>query len=423
MKSLLEHMKNVPDPRCSRKKMHESAEILTCLVAGYLCGMTSLRRCLGWAKMKLCTLRKHMSLTHGIASVSTVSRLLSSIDEELFLCVFMEWVGEILDSKGCHVAIDGKALCAAGSKVKGERAPLLLNAIDVATGLVLGQLPLKDKPSEITAIPRLLELLDIRGSIITIDAVGTQTQIMEQIRDQGGHFVLLVKKNQPSAYEEILETFDALEKEKKNLAVDPHYKGRYPDLISKYEREQGMEKNRDRYEYREYSICNDPSILTKAMEEWVSIKSVGCIRQTRILLVKNRLGEDITPSPGQLAREGSSRQPLPEKGDGEKADFQVVGVVSDMEMTAKEMGRYKRSHWLVENRLHHVLDDTFREDRSPAKGSRNNLALIRKFAYNILRIAKDRERLTNPMTEIMDLFAFKQGMMEKYLFNGIESYY
>ena len=423
MDSLLKHMERVQDPRCSRKKKHVAAEILTYLVGGYLCGMTSLRRCLNWAEMSLSILQKHMCLAHGIASVATVSRLLSSIDEELFLYVFMEWVGEILDSKGCHIAIDGKALRAAASKVKGERAPMLMHAMDAATGLVLAQLSLDDKPSEITTIPRLLKLLDIHDSIITIDAIGTQTQIMEQIREQGGHFVLMVKKNQPNAYEEIIRTFEKLEEEKKKQDADPHYKGPYAGIIDKYDHAESVEKNRDRNEYREYSICNDPSILTKTLDEWPFIKSVGCVRQVRILIVKNSFGEDITPSPGQLAREGSLRQPLPEKGDGENADFQIIGIVSDMEMTAGKMGQYKRSHWDVENRLHHVLDDTFREDRSPAKRSRNNLALIRKFAYNILRIAKDREDLKNTIPEIMDMFAFKQGMMEKYLFHSIESYY
>ncbi len=97
--------------------------------------------------------------------------------------------------------------------------------------------------------------------------------------------------------------------------------------------------------------------------------------------------------------------------------------MSDMEMSAKEMGKYKRDHWSVENRLHHVLDDTFREDRSPAKGSKNNLALIRKFAFNILRLAQIKMGLIQPVTEMMDLFCDDMEFQKKYIFGAIESLY
>ena len=97
--------------------------------------------------------------------------------------------------------------------------------------------------------------------------------------------------------------------------------------------------------------------------------------------------EDITPDREAFQREGSFLQPAPQKDDTEKAAIQVIGLISDMELCAAQMAKCKRNHWGVENRLHHVLDDAFREDRSPAKGSRNNLALIRKFALNLLRLA------------------------------------
>ena len=111
----------------------------------------------------------------------------------------MEWIGEIVNTKGIHLAVDGKALRAAMEKVKDFRAPMLLNAIDAVTGLVLAQIPIWNKECEITAIPELLKLLDIQGSTVTTDAVGTQTQIVEQILSQYCHFVLIVKKNHPNS--------------------------------------------------------------------------------------------------------------------------------------------------------------------------------------------------------------------------------
>lgn len=424
-KPLIQYMESVPDPRCCRVKKHVLAEILTCLVAGYVTGHTTLRRCLIWCRRHEKWLKKGLRLKNGIASVSTVSRLLCRIDEELFLFAFMEWIGEILDTKGIHLAIDGKAIRAAMHKTQGNGAkiPMLLHVLDTATGLVVAQLPIKEKANEITGIPELLKLLDIRGSIITIDAIGTQTSIMEQIIGQGGHFELMVKRNQPISYEEIVTQMSELQTESKRKKADPSYSLKYPDAMKQYEEYEISEKNRDRYEYRSYQVCNDPEFVTRTKKEWSFVKSVGCVRQTRILLVRDSEGNDITPDPETFRKEGTIRQPRPTSGDSSRDDIQVTGIISDMELTAKEMAEIKRSHWAVENRLHHVLDDTFREDRSPAKGSKNNLALIRKFAYNLIRLAMIRLSLTCPVTEVMDLFSDDPALLGRYLFNGIASFY
>ena len=345
------------------------------------------------------------------------------MDEELFLFAFMEWIGEILDTKGLHLAIDGKAIRAAASRVRGTKAPMLLNAVDAATGLVMAQLPIQDKECEITRIPELLRLLDIRGSVITTDAVGTQTSIMEQIRGQGGHFLMMVKKNQPLSYGEIVRQFGELEKDRERMRKESAYHPQYPEMMEKYDEAASFEKNRDRHEYRKYQACSHPAIVSRTGKEWPFLKSVGCVRQARILMVRDADGADITPDEETFREKGTFRQPKAEAGDGEGADIQTVGLISDVEMTAEDMGRYRRGHWTVENRLHHVLDDTFREDRSPAKGSKNNLALIRKFAYNILRIAMIHLSTERPMTEMMDLFSDDKGLMERYLFKGIESFY
>lgn len=417
-------MKAVDDPRSPRAKKHDLAEVLTCIVAGYVTGHITLRRCLGWCRRHVKWLRKRgLSLKNGISSLSTVSRLLAGIDEELFLFVFIQWIGEIVQTKGVHLAVDGKAVKGAAAKVKGERAPMLLNVVEAATGLVLAHLPIPDKESEITSIPELLKYLNIQGSIITTDALGTQTSVMEQVIRQGGHFVMMVKKNQPNSYEEIIRLFETIEKDRKRMATEPAYQSQYPELNQKYDEISCFEKNRDRYEYREYRIINDPACVSRAKKEWPFLKSVGYVEQTRIRLVRDREGNDITPDRETFRREGSSRQPSPRKGDEEKDDIQVVGIVSDMEMSAEDMGKCKRDHWSVENRLHHVLDDTFREDRSPAKKSKNNLALIRKFAYNLLRLAQIQKNLRLPMTEIMDLLCDDKVLLGKYIFHEIESFY
>ena len=382
-----------------------------------------MRRSLTWCKNHLQWLRNYIPLKNGIASVSTACRLLSGIDEELFMLEFMEWIGEILNTRGLHLAIDGKALRAAMQKVKNFRAPMVMNAIDAVTGLVVAQLPIQNKDCEITAIPKLLKLLDIRQSTITIDAIGTQTEIMKQILEQGGHFVLTVKKNQPQSYEEIMKYFGELSEDDKEMKKSGDYRPRHPEMQKRYETNYHQEKNRDRYEYRWHSVCTDCGILTKNQEEWSFIKTVGRFRQVRIPVERDSEGNDITPDVQTFLESGSRRKPKPVKGDGEISDIQDIGVISDRALTVEEMGQIKRAHWSIENRTHHVLDESFREDRSPAKKSKNNLALIRKFAYNILRIAMLSKDCVPIMTEAMDNFCDDPFLIEKYVFNGIYSFY
>ena len=364
-----------------------------------------------------------MELKYGIASPSTITRMLCGIDEELALYAFMEWIGEIVDSKNTHLAIDGKALCGATEKTKGKTTPLLLNVVETARGLILAQLPVDAKTNEITVIPELLKLLNISGSVITIDAVGTQTAIMEQIHEQGGHFVLTVKKNQPEAYEEIHTFMDKLEtedsKKKKGKVLDPVMR----EFLEKYEVTSRMEKNRDRNEYRSCQICKDAANLTKSQREWMHVQSIGRIKQVRIPIEKDSQGNDVTPSMEDFLKRGSRRVPVPFTEEGAGKDIQCVALISDLILTAEELGNIKRMHWSIENRLHHVLDDTFREDRSPAKKSRNNLSLIRKYVYNILRLAMYETGQTNIMTEMMDCFCDNTALREQYVFQGITSLY
>ena len=209
------------------------------------------------------------------------------------------------------------------------------------------------------------------------------------------------------------------EKKGKSETPDPVMK----DYLGKYEEINQMEKNRDRNEYRTCQICNDASNLTKRQKEWTHVQSIGRIRQVRIPVEKDSQGNDITPTKEEFLRKGSKRIPVPSAEEGAGKDVQCTALISDLNLTAEELGSIKRMHWSIENRLHHVLDDTFREDRSPAKKSRNNLSLIRKFTYNILCLAMYETGLTNIMTEMMDCFCDNAALREKYVFQGIASLY
>ena len=423
-KPLIEHLRTIPDSRCGRTCKHDHAEVLLCLICGYLAGRCTIRRSLDWCRNHLEELQKYIPLKNGVASPATACRILCGIDEELFLYAFMEWIGEIVPTMGQHLSIDGKALRGSASPVNDERYTMTLNVVEAKTGLVVSHLPIREKDCEITAIPQILRMLNIKGSTISIDAIGTQTKIMRQIIAQGGHFVLLVKKNQPEAYEEICKCMGELAQDDEKMKKDPGYHPRYPEHQKCYQAVSREEKNRDRHEYRNCSVCTNVSLLTKTKEEWPFIKTIGQNLQVRIPMERDKEGNDITPTWREFLNSGSRRKPRPASGDSEQSDIQRVGIISDEIMTPDKILDIRREHWAVENRLHHVLDDTFREDRSPARKSRNNLALIRKYAYNILRIAIITGACTHKIiTEAMDSFCDDRTLMEKYVFNGIVSFY
>lgn len=413
-------MNTIPDYRSERKKPHKLGEMLTYLIAGFLCGRTSVGRSLQWCENHLSELKKHIPLKAGIASEPTISRMLSGIDEEIFALTFMEWTAEILNETGIHIIIDGKALRGGTEKIKGGNVPYVLNAIDAATKLVLGQLAIDTKTNEITAIPQLLQLLNVKNNVFTIDAIGTQKKIEEQIISDGGHFVLQVKGNNPNLYEEIITAFGTFEKEleKKNRSRE------IQKYISQMEHSESMEKNRERMEYREVDSCTDSSFLSCVKEGNMGyIKTVGRSRQVRVPIEKDIWGNDITVSKETFLKSGSVRKPKVSTGDGIKDDIQIVGLISDMRMSAKELGDYKREHWKIENNLHHVLDDDFREDRSTAKKSKNNLSVIRKYAYNILVIYAIKEKKDWGIQRLMDYFADHPKIVTDYLYKNMESFY
>lgn len=396
-------MRLIPDPRSTRKKKHDYAEILVCLIAAYLTGRTTLRRALKWCRLHLKLLQEKLNLSGGIPSIATVSRMLSSIDEDDFCNAFMQWMTELLRTEGTHIIIDGKALRGATERIKGGNTPYILNAIEAATNLVVAQLAIDVKGNEKTAIPRLLELLAIKNSLVTIDAAGTTTDILQIIVNKGAHYLFTIKKNQPNTYDEIMEYFDS------HIILDEN-------------QHEMSEKNRERMEYRKIKrTFFIPQISNSA--RYPNLKQIALLEQTRIKIEKDDLGNDITPDKEAYLRNGTVRKPKITTGDEAGDDRYRIGLVTDMGLTPQEMLDAKRRHWKIENGLHHVLDDTLREDRSPARKSKNNLAMLRKFVFNILQIARIREKSSDGFPEMMDLFADDSNKIRFYVLQGIESFY
>lgn len=411
-------MRMVIDPRCGRKTKHDHAEILTYLAAGYLAGRDSVRRCLQWCRNHIDFLRQHLELENGIASPATVSRILGNIDEEIFCLAFIEWMTGILNTKGINIAIDGKALRGSTEKIRNRKTPYILNAIDTATALVIAQLPIAEKENEITAIPKLLKLLNIQESLVTIDAVGTVQSVIDTINEKEADYLLTVKKGNPLTYQETKEMFAELGKENERITAHPGQTVTYEKQMDSYDVFKTIEKNRSRMEYRTMQICHNTDLITLCKKQ-KEIKTVGWLEQIRIPMEKDKDGKDITPAYEDFIKNGTVRRPRITTGDDLTDDIHQVGLISSREMSAQETLKIKRDHWKIENSLHYVLDDLFREDRSSARKSKNNLAVIRKIAYNLLRIAILREKTESGPTEMRDQFNDDLTLIEKYAFRGI----
>ena len=420
VRPLIEFLKDIPDPRSIRKKPHELAEVLMLIIIGFLAGKHTFRRMRRWLKKKEKALKRHLKLAGGIPSIATISRIASSVDPDLVALAFIDWIGQIVSTRGIHIVIDGKGLRAATEKIRGGRTPYILNAIDAATKLVIAQLAISEKTNEMTAIPELIRILDISGSTVTIDAIGATSEILNLIDEQDGYFIQQVKKNCPATYQEIKDFFEAAKKEQSEDkdGFEKKNKGKYGEYDS------GLEINRDRHEYRAMLSYSGDSSISTIRDDISCIRTIGMSTQVRIPIERDADGNDVTPSKKDFLKNGSRRRPHPTDGDALTDDVERVAMVSNRDCGAKELAQYKREHWRIENCLHYVLDESFREDKCTARKSKKTLSVLRKFAYNVIRLIQLLDLSEDiPFTHVMDDIEADLGVASKYLFKPIPSMY
>ena len=389
------------------------------IIIGYLAGKHSIRRLRHWCQKKRDVLGKKLKLSGGIPSVSTISRIASKVDHELVALAFMDWIGQIVGTRGRDIIMDGKALRGATDKIGGKNTPYILNAIDAATNLVIAQLAIPEKTNEITAIPELIRMLDIRGSTVTIDAIGTATTILNLINEKGGYFIQQVKKNCPATYQEITDFFEEAEKEKAEdeEKFNDKYKEQYTECSA-------SEVNRERHEHRTMKCYGMDEEIGKIREAVPCMRTIGMSIQVRIPIEKDENGNDVTPTKGEFIKNGSRKRPRITDGDGFTDDIERVGMISNKDCNADELAQYKRAHWKIENCLHYILDETFHEDKSTARKSRELLSVLRKTAYNIIRLIQMNEPGENvPFSHVMDDIADDFGLAARYIFLPIPSMY
>lgn len=342
MKTLMNHFEILEDPRDIRGKRHELINILIMTIYGILCGYTDFTNLADFLKVHEDYFTNLLTLENGTPSHDTLSNVFAVIDNKKFLEIFIDWIKEIIKNNGVHLSIDGKAVKSARDKINGGNTPYIVSAFLSDIGISVGQLKVDDKTNEITAIPELIELLDIEGKIITIDAIGTQEDICNLItsKEKKGNYILKVKDNQKDLKDDIKTYFDlGLKRDDVNIAIW----------------ETDYEKNHGRIEKRTYYLSYEIDCISNK-EKWKSVKAIGRIDVHRM--------------------------------ENDKETITKHYYILSSKFSLQTFMKTTREHWNIECGLHWKLDVILDEDHSRNRigNSIDNLSLIRKIVFNLVRL-------------------------------------
>jgi predicted transposase YbfD/YdcC len=342
--SISQYFEGLSDPRIERTKRHKLIDIVSIALCGIICGADNWVEIADWGVAKQGWLQTFLDLPNGIPSHDTFSDVFGRIAPDEFQRCFVAWVQTVYQlTKGQVIAIDGKTLCGSSDKALGKGAIHMVSAWASQNRLVLGQVKVDDKSNEITAIPELLNILDLQGCTVTIDAMGCQTEIAQAIIDAQADYVLSVKKNQGRLYEDIADLFAG--------AAEVAYR----DVPHAYTRT--VEKDHGRLEIRECWTIADTEFLAylRTVDAWANLTTVALVKRER------RLNDTITT---------------------EQAFY-----IASLPNSASAILDATRQHWTIENALHWTLDVVFREDDSRVRAdyAPQNLAVLRHMALNLLK--------------------------------------
>lgn len=331
----------LPDPRKNRNQIHSLFDIISTAILSVLCGADNWIEVAFWADSNLEWLKQFGICLNGAPSHDTFNRFFRFVDPLSFEKCFISWTQKVANVLGGVIALDGKAIC--GSKKGGEKAIHLVSAFSASNGIVLGQLATEAKSNEITAFPLLIEMLDLKGAIVTIDAAGCQKKVVEKICEKKGDYVLALKGNQRCLHAEVENFFRQV------LEVSPE-EANCDFYISE-------EKSRDRWEKREVWATMNLDWLPQA-SEWEGLRSLVLIRSTRTI-----------------------------KG---KSSTELKYYISSLFADAQKQGQAVRAHWGVENKLHWQLDVSYREDdcRVYRDSGPENFSILRRATLNLLKADK-----------------------------------
>lgn len=338
-----EHFSGITDVRDVRGRLHSLLDILTISILAIICGADEFVEMEEFGKSKESFLRNFLSLKNGIPSHDTFGRVYSVISPEEFRGCFQRWVQSLCDLDGDVINVDGKALRRSFDTSAEKPMIHMVSAWANTNNLVLGQVKVDEKSNEITAIPRLLNSLVLKGSIVTIDAMGTQKDIAKQIADAGADYVLALKGNQGELKEEVAEAFGQFGAAGK-AAVDKQ-----------------LSVGHGRIEQRDcYAVAAKDYLSPSVLEKWQGLESI--IKIESYVEYKNG------------------------RKKGQK-EYQERYYISSLKQQAGRINDAVRSHWGIETKLHWVLDIAFREDDSRVRKGHadENLAIARHIAINKLK--------------------------------------
>ena len=332
------------DPRDTGNTRHHFGEILFIAFAAILCGVRSYELMEEFGHHSEDWLRKWLELPHGIPCANTFSRIFQALEPTAFascIAAHLERLGFAME--GGQIAIDGKAL--RGSR-SGETSHLhAVSAWACEAGITLAQVFVGEKTNEITAIPELLEMLNLKGAVVTIDAMGTQRAIAREIVEKGGDYILSAKGNQGSLHDEIKDQFDFAIRQLDLARVDPQ----------RWSQARTEDIGHDRFELREILVCHDLTWMDPSVRDlWEDLNCVIMLRRHTLL------------------------------GAG-KTRVQTSYYLSSLkEVSAAGLLGYIRGHWSIENRCHWVLDAIYREDHNQTRdrNSAANHSTLRRMALN-----------------------------------------
>jgi predicted transposase YbfD/YdcC len=338
-----EFFEEVPDFRLNRKKRHKLSDILMLSLCAVLSGADDFEEMQNYGKQKESFLRTFLDLPNGIPSHDTINRVYNRLDTDKFAHCLHRWSKELLDFMDYYqINIDGKVLRATGKEGKKHAGICLVSAWAQRQRLVLGQKKVDSKSNEKKAIPELIDSLDLQGALVSIDAIACSEKTATSITDKGGYYLLSLKKNQKSLYEQVSEY---MFKQKESLACH-----------------QWIDFGSGRMESRTAYVCDKLELLDD-LAAWPAIKVVVMVEASR---EKN----------GKVQQE---------------TRFYLSSLTADV----ATFNRLVRNHWGIENNLHWMLDIVFQEDRSRTRmgNAAENLATLRKTALQILNQATDKESI------------------------------
>jgi len=331
------------DPRSHINQLHNLIDILLIGIVSVICGAETWKQMVGFAKSKEVFLKTFLELPNGIPSEDTINRVFSSIDSVQLEDCFIKWVHSIsLLKKGQVIAIDGKTI--RGAKSHGKKSPIhMVSAWACENNVVLGQFKTAEKSNEITAIPELLDLLDLTEQTITIDAMGTQKTIAEKIIEKDANYILAVKENQAQLLESIEDEFRFA----KQLDINVN-----------------QSLGHGRIETRTCRVITDFQFIEQE-NEWKELTSIIQIESIREF-----------------------------KNSDKKTEKSIRYYISNLKDNAQLFQHSIRSHWAIENKLHWTLDVSFGEDASRKRkgNAAQNYSVLLKMALNLLKNEKTEKQ-------------------------------